>query len=706
LPIYTGSALYAPRVAQQLTSERAAEESQMKQRYQQQLATAEAQARAKYSQDLAAKITEIRLKHATAVEAEKAKIDLVGQIATASAQEKKKFEQSVAAQRATIEKEYKERIIGTRQIFTKKMKAGIQEAKRQAAMREKTYKQITPRILRAYKKTELGILETTITAEAEVFKEEMKTWEKRAIGKFETGLEEWKVEELAKQKKATEEWEKAEKAELEKEIAVYKEAAVEQLGLDIKEWKAEEAAKLEPQLVKWREEWQPKGIAERILEWKAPDLPTLDIELFRFKVKEGELRVGFDVGKFAEGLMEGSAAAVAGVVAAGESLAYSVAGLAGVKAPKPPPTFVGGLVSSAIVSIGAGELKPSPQLEELSKKPYAFTYGAATVLGDLLLMYGIGKVAQKAVIEPISKTRIGTAIGFQFKAHAPKLALRVVYGKKGAAYIVAERARLLGKELIVSPTGQVIQFPTGDSKLFREIMTTPSAGLRADFPLKVTRGARITPMKTTLAKALGTFKEAERGIAQILAPLQTVKHIVRPEIPLAALEFGYVPFGVGVSEAIGLGAVLGLKVAAEVKAAAVVKPTIKEIQRLRPTQKEKIIPVVGLAEVVSLAPLQEQAPVQAAAQIQKSALLQIQTLQLQLQLRKPMLQMEKVRKKKKKVIDIWEKRGALFEYPVRKEKEVPSFILGRLPRKTTRRKVKGMNLSKAIFGERKRRKKK
>jgi len=399
---------YIPQQSPQ--SERTAEESKIREEYQAQIATAEETSRAAYERELAAKVATIRSDYEAMIESEKAQYDLDAMISEAAETERLKFIKSLGLQKKQIETGYQKKVVTTRKTFRRKVQAGIQEAKRKAAREAKTYAAVSPRMLRAYKKTEIQMFEEALGLETEVFEKEVKTWQERAVGEYETGLKEWKVEELGKQKKALKEWETTEKEALETQIKTYKQEAAAGIATEIKEWKKEEAAKLEPQIKEWREAWQPKGLAEQMLEWKAPDLPKLDVELFKMPVKGGTLRIGFDIGKFAEGLAEGSVSAAAGLVASGESLAYSIGSLAGIKTPRPPPTLVAGLIQTVPESIGAGQIKPSPQLEEMAKQKYAFTYAAATLLGDVIISYAVGKGVEKGAAV-LGKTRVGVYVG-------------------------------------------------------------------------------------------------------------------------------------------------------------------------------------------------------------------------------------------------------------------------------------------------------
>lgn len=95
-------------------------------------------------------------------------------------------------------------------------------------------------------------------------------------------------------------------------------------------------------------------------------------------------------------------APVAGIVAAFEAPAYSVARLIGVPAPRPPPTFTGAVVGE-FISAAAGVLgyeypKPARAWEVMTE--YGAGYVAGTVIGDIavsyLLGYTLGKAWEKA----------------------------------------------------------------------------------------------------------------------------------------------------------------------------------------------------------------------------------------------------------------------------------------------------------------------
>lgn len=493
-------------------SERVAEESKITEEYQAQIVAAEESARAAYDKELASKVTKIRSDYGAMIESEKAKYDLEVMISQAAETEEAKFIKSLGVQKKQIEAGYEKKVIRTRKTFKRKVQAGIQEAKRIAAREAKTYAAVAPRKLRAYKKTEYQMFEEAVGLETEVFEKEVKTWQERAVGEYETGLKEWKVEELAKQKKAMKEWEKAEKKTLETEISIYKKEAAAGLEAEIKEWKKEEAAKFEPHIEKWREAWQPKGLAEQMLEWKAPDLPKLDIELFKMPVKRGTLRIGFDLGKFAEGIAEGSVVAAAGVVASGESLAYSIGSLAGIKTPRPPPTLVAGLIQTVPESIGAGQIKPSPQLEEMAKQKYAFTYAAATLLGDVVISYAIGKGVEKGAAV-IGKTRVGAYVGTKLQPALRPIA-KFQY-KLGKITAPVTRRMVKAAEWVISPIYK--------AKAVSLAAKAPAAAVPRGVLVDLTKPADLVDELTLTARM-----EARYGSIAAVIPEEQVGAVLQP----------------------------------------------------------------------------------------------------------------------------------------------------------------------------------
>jgi hypothetical protein len=103
-------------------------------------------------------------------------------------------------------------------------------------------------------------------------------------------------------------------------------------------------------------------------------------------------------------------APVAGVVAAFEAPAYSIARLIGIEAPRPPPTFSGAAVGefvSAVGSVLGYEIaRPTFAWEQLDE--YGRGYVEGTILGDIALSFMLGYVGGKAwgkirVTAPVAK---------------------------------------------------------------------------------------------------------------------------------------------------------------------------------------------------------------------------------------------------------------------------------------------------------------
>jgi len=85
---------------------------------------------------------------------------------------------------------------------------------------------------------------------------------------------------------------------------------------------------------------------------------------------------------------------LAALIASPESLAYSVGALAGKETPRPPPTITGAVITGTV-----GELE----------EKYGQSYLMGSIMGEILLSYGIGKVA-----EPLTRPVV-TAMGKPFQ---------------------------------------------------------------------------------------------------------------------------------------------------------------------------------------------------------------------------------------------------------------------------------------------------
>lgn len=181
-------------------------------------------------------------------------------------------------------------------------------------------------------------------------------------------------------------------------------------------WKAEQRWEFDKNVSQWRYEYLKAkreyvpSIAEMMLGWAAPVFDIGRIPIIQIPVEKGVVKVEFDIGKFISTGAEATVAAGAGFVGGMESFIYPVMGLAGFKTPAPPPTVSGALIQTGISSILGGEIKPSPQFEEMQKMKYPVTYAASTVLSDLILGYVIGKGIEKAIVQPAAKAFKGSRI--------------------------------------------------------------------------------------------------------------------------------------------------------------------------------------------------------------------------------------------------------------------------------------------------------
>jgi len=146
----------------------------------------------------------------------------------------------------------------------------------------------------------------------------------------------------------------------------------------LSEWKSQQESAYQTQIKAWRKAWKPKGIAERIVDI-GKTKPMLQVTPGKISYEPVRPFAG-----------------IAGVVASGESFVYSVQELTGKKAPRIPPTL-----SSALIGKGYGMVtgKPSDDLEIMYEK-YGREYVRGTVVGDILLMMGLGKVAE-TVSKPV-----------------------------------------------------------------------------------------------------------------------------------------------------------------------------------------------------------------------------------------------------------------------------------------------------------------
>lgn len=267
----------------------------------------------------------------------------------------------------------------------------------------------------------------------------------------------------------------------------------------LKEWKAEQKWEFDKSVSQWRYEYYKAkreyhpSITEMMLGWTAPVFELGRIPLAHIPTDKGVLKVEFDIGKFLSTGAEATVAAGAGFVGGMESFIYPVLGLAGWKTPAPPPTISGAVIQTGISSIIAGEIKPSPQFEEMQKMKYPVTYAASTVLSDVILGYVIGKGVEKAIVQPTAKL-------FKHSRLETYLIGRGIKIKEGVPIIKGYWAKRAAKEL----APQIVSIPRLPEKVGMELVKRAPAvkGAWEMMLAPKTAGLLITPAKAVTPTAV------------------------------------------------------------------------------------------------------------------------------------------------------------------------------------------------------------
>lgn len=180
--------------------------------------------------------------------------------------------------------------------------------------------------------------------------------------------------------------------ELEQQAKTLKYKAVEEIKIyeweqeqkqafetEISQWQVEQQQTYEEHIQQWRTQWKPIGIAERIVSF---DPFVFVADVFGFKAEQREQYI--EIGKaftFAPPPFKEPTKALAGIIAPFEKFGYTVGTLFGTKTPRVPPTLI--------------SLSPEEREKALE---YGSDYVVGTLLGDVLLAYGIGKA-----VEPVTK---------------------------------------------------------------------------------------------------------------------------------------------------------------------------------------------------------------------------------------------------------------------------------------------------------------
>ncbi|MBE3141058.1 MAG: hypothetical protein IMZ53_10810 [Thermoplasmata archaeon] len=167
------------------------------------------------------------------------------------------------------------------------------------------------------------------------------------------------------------------------------------------------------------QEQGPKGLAERMLDVQTqPVLPSIGI---------GNAQAVFKSPLGSKPAPVRPLAPIAGIVATGESLVYTVPKLLGVKGlPESPPTVTGGLIGKGIAG-GAGVFGFNVSNNELEQivfnERYGAAYGVGTVFGDILTGVAVGKAINYGVK---SYRMVAPKVNVLAEGVASKAELRVV----------------------------------------------------------------------------------------------------------------------------------------------------------------------------------------------------------------------------------------------------------------------------------------
>jgi hypothetical protein len=353
-----GTQYVAPVLASGLSfieQERAAEEAKLREAYAAQLAEAEKAAKIKFEADLKAERAAAVASFESGLTVEKGKSTFESALASQEAAARAEFQAELRAKKGEL------------------VEAPLRAVKREYAM---TYKQqMLPRHYRAIRTGAETTFATLAQTEQEALEQQVSTWKSTEIGK---------------QQQAVKDWETSQRSAFEEELKPWESEARASLEAEISTWKTGEVARLEGQIGEWRKTWQPKGLAERMMEIKAPSLDLGGRLATALGV--GTLRVTPSGIALAKAPVVHPLAAPAGIVASVESLVYGVGQLAGLKTPRMPSTLTGGLISSGIESVMKGQLTASEELQKISKMEPSYAIGS--VMGDILIAYGIGKAVK------------------------------------------------------------------------------------------------------------------------------------------------------------------------------------------------------------------------------------------------------------------------------------------------------------------------
>ena len=712
------------RTAKQLASEREVEEAELRRQYNQEIGKAEVKARRDFEARIAGEREKAWATWKSEVTGKVSQEAFEAQLAEREKSQREQFEAQLKAEKAATEKRFHTRVEASRRKFQRRLGAGKQQLKREYSMQYG--RQIHPKMVRSWMAGEREAFETMISVERETRGEEIAAWETRQKTEFEAGVEPWRIEELAAWEKAAVEWKAKEREKIEEELEDWEKAQRTEFEGQVQKWKSEQARSLETQLKPWREQWQPKGLAERLMEIKMPSglIPSL------LGYQTYELAPHIDIlapkGRFPAYMEKKVApfAPIAGFVASFESFGYTLGTLAGLPTPRIPPTLTGGLIGKGISELGAATGfwdVPSSELERTMG--YGAEYALGSIFGDIVLALGLGKVAEKTVIKPVSQAWRGSRLDRYLLQHsqwyykktggiAPSIVsigrtpeiLGMESAKRlpaiSAAWEMTVAPRTVG--LMVTPAAATVKTATISKSLPHLIAHggKVAKGFLVSDQLAFEGGRRARTLPHEVAQAIGGFEPKYRmpsdgllhfvkGKLPLISDLlkDTKARMALPklvETPKKAVELlpklALVP-ELGVQAALpytaelaGLGAILGVK--AVPKAPARVQPAT--LEGLKPGVAEITTPIVEVAPAAreKVAPALKMILTQRLLEIPKAP---------PPQLKPPILQRPRRRKELKRRPRTVKPSGGPrarrgryeLQYPVRGVRSAAKYILGK-----------------------------
>jgi len=355
------------------------------------------------------------------------------------------------------------------------------------------------------------------------------------------------------------------------EIAAWEIQQRQRFTTEVSVWKSTQESTYQAYIQQWRTAWRPRGLAQRLFEWKVPTTP-----------------VDWMRGKYGK---KAALPEIAGIVASFESFTYGLVGLTGIKTPKAPPTLSGAVISKYVFG------KPS-EMQQLQQYPQEYVGG--TLIGDVLLTLATGKAVEKLVIKPLSPyaKRVGGWVREKVGWGKPRLPPSIRMPP-----IEKTLPKFMSKEDWYKFYTQTIRATS------RPVRVKPAL---VRVPWRVTTGAPITPMAKTLAKVAVKYPPSKVGGG--LTVLQELTEQVAVKYPFS-LKTAIAPYLMTKAmptypSTIGAFIVGGQKLITHkpsIKGFVVQKP--KPITRLTPWQplKPKVMPKTREALMLRVAPITQTA---------------------------------------------------------------------------------------------------